>query len=125
MGTQDRKGVTVKGYVFSGDAGKVYVTRLSLEEFTKITGIEVAAAEDPVRLYPPKTVYNPVYCDLVRAHAATVGDEIVLAGFKKSLLAAGITCEAFDTLEALSDSHPGLVDAFDDAGDRYIQMRAD
>jgi hypothetical protein len=52
-----------------------------------------------------------------------MGDEIVVAAFKKSLLDQGITCEAIDSLNALSARYPQLIEAFDAAGDRSFQMR--
>lgn len=120
---RNREGIRVEGYVFSGRAGKIFVTRLLVSEFEKVTDLNVPEIEGPYRVFPPGTFYNEVYCDLTRARAVAMGDEIVVAAFKKSLLDQGITCEAIDSLDALSARYPQALEAFDAAGDRNFQMR--
>jgi hypothetical protein len=121
--TRMREGVEVEGFVFSDASGQVLVARLTIDEFRKITGKQVDPAAEPVRQYPPGTFFNPMYCDLIRAHAATVGDEVVFAAYKRSLLQDGITCETLNTLEALSSKYPDRVEAFNVATDRSIHIR--
>ena len=122
---RNREGVRVAGYVFSGKPGKIFVTRMRISEFEKITDLDVPEIEEPVREFPPGTFYNAVYCDLVRARAVAVGDEIVVVAIKKSLLDQGITCEAMDSLDAFSTRHPQTFAAFNEAGDGSIRIRVE
>ena len=120
---RNREGVRIAGYVFSGKPGKIFVTRLLVSEFEKITDLDVQEMKEPVREFPPETIYNEIYCDLVRAQAVAMGDEIVLVAFKKKLLDEGITCEAIDSLDSFSSRHPDVLKTFNETGDRSIQMR--
>jgi hypothetical protein len=121
---RDRKGVRIAGYVFSGKPGKIFVARLLVSEFEKITGLDVPKNEDRLREFPPGTFFNEVYCDLVWAKAVTMGDEIVIAAYKKELLDEGITCEAIDSLDAFSTRYPEVVESFNKVGEQSIQMHA-
>ena len=121
---RNRKGVRIAGYVFSGKPGKIFVTRLLVSEFEKITGLDVPKTEEPLREFPPGTFFNEVYCDLVWAEAVTMGKEIVVAAFKKELLDEGITCETIDSLDAFSTRYPDVVESFNKIGEQSIQMRA-
>jgi hypothetical protein len=120
---RDHKGVRIEGYVYSGQPGKIFVTRLRTADFEKITGLAIEPANEPVRQFPPKTFYNEIYCNLVRAKAAVIGDEIVIAALRKSLLDGGVTCETIDSLDTLSARYPREIEAFNDTGDQSIQMR--
>lgn len=122
---RNHKGVRIEGYVFSGEPGKIFVTRLRTADFEKITGLAIEPANEPVRQFPPETFYNEVYCNLVRAKAAVIGDEIVIAALRKNLLGEGITCETIDSLDAFSTRYPQVIDTFTDTGDRSIQMRSE
>jgi hypothetical protein len=117
------KDVPVEGFVFTGPSGRIYATRLFIDEFETITGIDIPEAGDPARRFPSGTFYNKYYCELTRAHAAALGDEIVLAAYKKSLLSDGITCETIDTIDALTRAHPNRVEKFIRDGDRNIRLR--
>jgi hypothetical protein len=122
---RDRDGVRIAGYVFSGTPGKIFVTRLRVSEFEKITDLDVPEVQDPFREFPPGTFFSEVYCDLVRARAVAMGDEIVVAAFKKSLLDQGITCEAIDSMDAFSTRHPQVLQMFNKVGDRSIQIQVE
>ncbi len=120
---RNRNGVRIAGYVFSGKPGQIFVTRLLISEFEKITELDVPKTEEPLREFPPGTFFNEVYCNLVRARAVVMGDEIVVVALKKNLLDQGITCEAIDSLEAFSARYPQVLKTFNETGDRSFQMR--
>jgi hypothetical protein len=120
---RDREGVRVAGYVFAGKPGKIFVTRLLASEFEKITDLEVPKIEGPFREFPPGTFFNEVYCDLVRAWAVAMEDEIVVVALKRNLLDEGITCEAIDSLDEFSARYPQMLETFNETGDRSIQIR--
>jgi hypothetical protein len=116
------KGVAVEGHVFSGKPGEIFVARLFVSEFEKITGLQVSGIDEPFREFPPATFYYEIYCSLTRGRAVVVGEEIVVAAMKSSLLARGISCEDIDSLEILSKRSPETVLAFEETGDRSIQI---
>lgn len=120
--SRTRNGVEVKGHVFSGKPGEIFVARLFVSDFEKITGLDVPAVGEPFREFPPATFYDEIYCSLTRARAVVVGEEIVVAAMKSSLLAQAISCEDIDSLQILSKRFPETVLAFEETGDRSIQI---
>ena len=120
--SRTRNGVEVKGHVFSGKPGEIFVARLFVSDFEKITGLDVPAVDEPFREFPPATFYDEIYCSLTRARAVVVGEEIAVAAMKSSLLAQGISCEDIDSLQILSKRFPETVLAFEETGDRSIQI---
>ncbi|GEM_PF-2253131 len=117
------RGVPIRGYLFTGPDGEVFVTRIELQDFEKITGWSLKPKERPIYKFPPRTIFNQASCHLVRSYTCLLANSVVVAALIKNVGEAKGECKRWDSLESLASDSPELVSWINQKAKTYIKMR--
>ena len=116
------KGVPIRGYLFAGPDGKVFVTRIEIQDFQKITGWELKPKGRPLHEFPPRTVFKQASCHLVRSYTCLLYDSVIVASLIKDVKGPQGKCEKWKDLESLVLDNPKLISWINQKAQAYIKM---
>lgn len=117
------EGVVVKGYLFKNEKeSAILVTKMPRGEFEKLVGLTLDAPLTGIKAFPPKTIYENAFCELVRAYVVTLEKEVVAAVKVKGLNPEKKPCEQWVSLDDVLADRPDVVTQFDKSADAVIQM---
>ncbi len=117
------KGIPVRGYLFTGPQGQVFVTRMEFDDFERITGLKLRPRKELIWKYPPRTVYSKEFCRLIRSFACSLANSIVLATFVKDLEPGDRGCNRWENLEALAKDRPELIPWIATTAKRFVFIK--
>jgi len=119
------KGVPVYGYLYSNGESGILVSRMTKEDFEELARVGINASESGVKAYPPRTIYQPTYCELIRAYVVSFEGEVVAAIKAEPLEADNAGCGNWLTLDDVMAEDPDRVTEFDQSADEAIFMKWD
>jgi len=117
------EGVIVKGYLFKNGTDAILVTKMVRGEFEQLVGGTLDAPLSGIKPFPPKTIYENAFCELVRAYVVTFEKEVVAAVKVKSLNPEKKPCEEWLTLDDVMADLPEVVIEFDKSADAVILLK--
>jgi len=119
------KGVPVYGYLYANGESGILVSRMTKEDFEKLARVGINAPKSGVKAYPPRTIYQPTYCELIRAYVVSFEGEVVAAIKAAPLDVDNAGCGNWLTLDDVMTEDPDRVIQFDQSADEAISMKWD
>jgi len=113
-------GAEVEGYVFAAaEDDTVFVSLMSREAFQRLAGVELDASMG-ITDYPARTVFEPDFCQLLRARVVSLDGEVVAVTRVRALDEPD--CSRWPDLKAYAREHAAAVEAFDAETDQSIRI---
>ncbi|MGL1862888.1 MAG: hypothetical protein OCC46_10250 [Pseudodesulfovibrio sp.] len=115
--------VMVKGYLFKNETeSAILVTKMPRGDFEKLVGVTLDAPMTGIKAFPPKTIFEDAFCELVRAYVVTFEKEVVAAVKVKSLNSDNEICDQWVSIDDVMAERPEVVTEFDKSADNVIKI---
>jgi len=117
------EGVEVEGYLFvKNETDTILVTRMVREDFEQLVGSTLDVPMTGVTSFPPKSIFEAQFCELVRAYVVTLEKDVVAVVRVKGLNPEKKPCEPWTNLDDVTNARPDVVNKFDKSADAAIRI---